>query len=628
MATGVTERNSARDVGAAKKGRDKRGRYQAKPDRSRLTRDEDDNKDTTECSQTTRKTRYNSNPHRQRNPNARGKPYRTSPRSQKPQIVNQSRTARGGQTNSSAAEHHYYPEENPHQFTPQSTGIKRKRSHESQADAEVKVYNAQDEHVTKQPRKSPPPLLELPEDLPKNITQFRSLGPSKDQLSEHNLRLFNGEMNLSANNSPVLKRTSSRRSLAASSDIDTVRSQRSSNTTAFYRYKHLEVADIYIHTDLPGDIEADIDRIVKAKVSKHRSVKLSNIAKGFYGACKEAVKAAAGEDDFVHIFRRALEAMSPDEIMLREKADWREELKPIPQQSDLNLSFLVNVNAVSNDQQDEVDDASAPPPPKRQQQSGGQMCSSPQSSMVDALNPSRDNRQLEPAVMPPPINCSLMEKPKETFPIKTPRPDITVGIKEESLISALSILTPQDLNKTEAKRFLNMLEDTMIPSKRGGSMEPLLIAVPTQRKSDLVFPFAVVEGKAYSTGKQVFEAQNQAAVSGACGLKMQLCLNELVKRSTSDFALPSSTIQPPLFFSICTEGPYHELWAHYTHLEDGVQKFKMKLLKICNGVLLDGVEDFIVAVDNVLRWGTGQFLKSVVERLGKVVNKAKSQNDS
>ncbi|OAL34130.1 hypothetical protein AYO20_06585 [Fonsecaea nubica] len=588
MATGVTERDSARDAGGAKKGRDKRGRHQAKPDRSRLT-----------------------NRHRQRNPNARqALPY-------EPAI-----------TKATNAEHHYYPEENPPQSITQSTGIKRKRSSESQADAEVKVYDPQDKHVTKQPRESPPPVLEPPEDLPNHITQFRSLGPSKDQLSENNLRLFNGEMNLSANNSPVLKRTSSRRSLAASSDIDTVRSQRSSNTTAFYRYKHLEEADIYIHTDLPGDIEADIDRIVKAKVSKHRSVKLSSIAKGFYGSCKEAVKAAVEEDDFVHIFRRALEAMSPDEIMLREKADWREELKPIPQQSDLNLSFLVNVNAaVGNEQQDEVDDASAPPPPKRQQQSGGQMYSPPQSSMVDALNPSRDNRQLEPVVMPP-VNHSHLEKSKETFPIKTPRPDITVGIKEESLISALSILTPQYLNKTAAKRFLNKLEDTMIPSERGGSMEPLLIAVPTQRGSDLVFPFAVVEGKAYSTGKQVFEAQNQAAVSGACGLKMQLCLNELVKRSTSDFALPSSTIQPPLFFSICTEGPYHELWANYTHLEDGVQKFKMKLLKICNGVLLDSVDDFIVAVDNVLRWGTGQFLKSVVERLGKVVNKAKSQNDS
>jgi hypothetical protein len=42
------------------------------------------------------------------------------------------------------------------------------------------------------------------------------------------------------------------------------------------------------------------------------------------------------------------------------------------------------------------------------------------------------------------------------------------------------------------------------------------------------------------------------------------------------------------------------------------------LLAICNGLLLESVQDFIVAVDNVLRWGTGEFLNSVVERLGKV----------
>ena len=32
------------------------------------------------------------------------------------------------------------------------------------------------------------------------------------------------------------------------------------------------------------------------------------------------------------------------------------------------------------------------------------------------------------------------------------------------------------------------------------------------------FPFLVVEGKSYATGETVFEAENQAAVSGACPL--------------------------------------------------------------------------------------------------------------
>lgn len=215
------------------------------------------------------------------------------------------------------------------------------------------------------------------------------------------------------------------------------------------------------------------------------------------------------------------------------------------------------------------------------------------------------------SIPPPTFRRPLLEKVKATFLIKTSRPDISIGAKEAALVSALS---SQHLIDGGAKWFLQELENTMVVSERG-SAEPLLIAVPSLHASDLVFLFAVVEGKAYSTGKQVFEAQNQATVSGASALKMQLSLSELIKRSTPGFDVPH-----PLFF-ICTEGPYHELWAHYTHMEDNVRKFKMKLLQICNGVLLEGVEDFIVTVDKVLRWGTGPFLESVVERLGMVARK-------
>jgi len=41
--------------------------------------------------------------------------------------------------------------------------------------------------------------------------------------------------------------------------------------------------------------------------------------------------------------------------------------------------------------------------------------------------------------------------------------------------------------------------------------------------------------------------------------------------------------------------------------------------------LLESVKDFIIAVDNVLHWGTGQFMHSVVERLRKVARKAKER---
>jgi hypothetical protein len=87
----------------------------------------------------------------------------------------------------------------------------------------------------------------------------------------------------------------------------------------------------------------------------------------------------------------------------------------------------------------------------------------------------------------------------------------------------------------------------------------------------------------YSTGKQIFEAENQAAVSGAYALKIQLDLDSLVKSSTT--TSPSNT-HPPLFFTVTTQGPIHELWYHWTVVKDGVRKFESKLLDSYNVLVL------------------------------------------
>jgi hypothetical protein len=133
------------------------------------------------------------------------------------------------------------------------------------------------------------------------------------------------------------------------------------------------------------------------------------------------------------------------------------------------------------------------------------------------------------------------------------------------------------------------------------------------------FPFATLEAKAYLTGKQISEAQNLAAVSGASALNFQLHLTEMAKSAASEF--DDSEYQYPLFFSICTEGPYHELWAHYTCVEEGRRIFNMKLVKICNAMLKETIEDFFIAVNNVLRWGADTFLRSVADRMRLVAIK-------
>lgn len=97
---------------------------------------------------------------------------------------------------------------------------------------------------------------------------------------------------------------------------------------------------------------------------------------------------------------------------------------------------------------------------------------------------------------------------------------------------------------------------------RNGGM-PLLCSEPTQLQ--IRFPFFLVEGKSYATCRTIYEAQNQAAVSGACSLKILHDLDDLVRK----FDPRSYSKRKPIVFSVCTEGPIHQLWIHYTMVEDG-----------------------------------------------------------
>ena len=520
----------------------------------------------------------------------------------------------------------------------QDTGIRRSLRLQNQPPefyAETSSTHPDISQLARTKQKGPPKKSESEAKAadPENVRfpkRSQRLSPPTYQLSEHNLRIFNREeMESPATSVSAFRQTSSRRSSAVSSEMDTLQTQRSFCTISHYRYQHLAAAKTYVNTDPPDDIQTAIDRIVKAEVSEIHRGEIRDIAKGFYDACREKVQAAAGEDNFVDIMKTMLQAMGPHNMFFTVKDRWREDLKPITLQLGLNLAFLTNLDAVGSDQKQEFDDPSVLPLPKRQQQFTGPMYISPQSSMADALNSAPDNRSPQSNTMfPPPPAASapafrpVTKKATETSLIKTPHPDISIGSKKTGLISALSFALSQNFNNTEVDLFLEQLEKTVTLNEQGGPGEPLLIIAPTKCVSGLVFPFAVVECKAYSSGKTIFEAQNQAAVSGASGLKIQLSLDKLIERSCSQIPPTPLKNTPPLFFSICTEGPYHELWAHYTCIEDGVRMFKMKLLKICNGVLLEGVEDFIVAVDNVLRWGTGPFLESVVDRLADVARKA------
>ena len=194
--------------------------------------------------------------------------------------------------------------------------------------------------------------------------------------------------------------------------------------------------------------------------------------------------------------------------------------------------------------------------------------------------------------------------------VKTPRPDISIGLKDAALNKSLQ---SRGLAVADSEYLLEMLAE---PHSQTGR-PPLLYSEPTQAAMHIRFPFFVVEGKSYATCRTIYEAQNQAAVSGACSLKILHDLDDLVYNAHKSNPGSYSKVQP-IVFSICTEGPIHQLWVHYTIGEhgDGNRMYYMAQVKTCDvGVWDDNIVLFLEAVDNVLKWGSGEYKEAIAEQL-------------
>ena len=146
--------------------------------------------------------------------------------------------------------------------------------------------------------------------------------------------------------------------------------------------------------------------------------------------------------------------------------------------------------------------------------------------------------------------------------------------------------------------------------------EQKLCSDPTQHFLDVRFPVLVIEGKAYATGKTLFEAENQAAVSGSAMLNVQRQLASLtdgiVDLSHTD---ESTDRKSPLAFSLCTQGPILELWVHHVVFEDNGTRYYMNLMAACHASLCDDLETFLLKLDRLLTWYKQDYLKEVVDQL-------------
>ncbi|EXJ81887.1 hypothetical protein A1O1_07952 [Capronia coronata CBS 617.96] len=143
---------------------------------------------------------------------------------------------------------------------------------------------------------------------------------------------------------------------------------------------------------------------------------------------------------------------------------------------------------------------------------------------------------VNPQTMPPPPTPSTGNTSKDVL-VKTPCPDITIGLDD---IFVVKKLKSQGLSNTRANYVLDKLQQ-QTTHRHLSAPEPLLCSEPTQRAYQMRFPFLIVEGKSYATGKPIFEAQNQAAVSGAGALKILHDLADIAARAATSTVSADST---------------------------------------------------------------------------------------
>ncbi|KAL8748085.1 MAG: hypothetical protein Q9190_000113 [Brigantiaea leucoxantha] len=358
-------------------------------------------------------------------------------------------------------------------------------------------------------------------------------------------------------------------------------------TAAHYRLSTLAGANIVFRfSHVPEDVCIRIAAIVQRPISMERKRELSRIAHTLHDQFAPILDGAASKEDCVGLFHQALSALGySDSLLLQRKADWEPNLKPRKRLPEIDLGFLISP-------QNEAEDS--PDRPDKRQQHGNGTYTPLDTSRAAATGDItlRDKDRGSGRMGPPPIPQS---------DVKTPRPDIPIGLSNDAVVNALK---SPDLTEETATDLLIMLAEPY--AQNGG--RPLLCLGPSQHN---LFPFMLVEGKSYATGNTIYEAQNQAVVSGACALEILHRLDDLVQ-----MVKPSSHSKAQhIVFSVCTLGPIHELWVHYTTEKNGKRKYNNKIWKSCNMAVEYEVPGFLEAVDNVMGWGPGEHLQSIANQL-------------
>ena len=97
-------------------------------------------------------------------------------------------------------------------------------------------------------------------------------------------------------------------------DTASLRSQKSSVSNSFYRYRILRQARIYVRPEPPPmDIQAQMDVIFEREIPEKRREEISDIAKTISQSFIKNLRGAHREDDLVELIYEALRMMHKDE---------------------------------------------------------------------------------------------------------------------------------------------------------------------------------------------------------------------------------------------------------------------------------------------------------------------------
>ncbi|KNG83184.1 hypothetical protein ANOM_008833 [Aspergillus nomiae NRRL 13137] len=288
---------------------------------------------------------------------------------------------------------------------------------------------------------------------------------------------------------------------------------------AQYRGGHFRRAKIFVGDEIPTSISYYVDTSIFHNLTSSGDDHLHQVAERLWRKSKELEKKPSGEVEWTEALYAAINDLKPVEF------------EAVRNRGKLALPPV----AIHNPR----------PTILRKRSQRDQLLQ--ENAATDSLYPSPDpSRAIEPTI--------------PVFRLKDPRPDICVGLSDDSLADSLEHTKGRDI----AQSLLFDMQNTST-----------LISDPHVTPLGLRFPFLIVEAKAGATGGNLYQAQNQAAVGGSTALLILKSLSDLVdsqdlNRENQDCVEASTEsgqatpdIKLNLAFSITTEGPVHELWLHF-----------------------------------------------------------------